>query len=288
LGRHGADSTVVLPYLAAAPKRPMNCGWPGCITPLTFGTVTELQNHLTDVHVENVLLHWPGPCKWPECRSKVYFNTRPLLATHVYNIHVDPLCCTQPGCRHKNPFGKKADLDRHVKSVHSNIKNYVCTTGFCNGYRPRFARRDKLKSHMRSRHGDFECSQNHCPRGRENGFSSEKLLRSHMSNPRTHGSYECSLGACAYGDASRFLLKYSNRGEILRNHLLEHHAVSYENINSVLRAMIRVKATTVTPEILPKGAKWEDCTECGKGKGRAMPVSNKIKNGDKLTQTFES
>jgi hypothetical protein len=177
----------------------LNCDWPSCKSVTTYATTRDLQNHQTDVHIADILKDWPGSCSWPGCRSNLFFKTSKRLESHVYNIHITPLCCTTKGCDHERPFERQADLERHVASRHSTERKYKCAYPRC-GHRVGFSRKDKLKQHERTFHGQFSCQLNHCIYG----FPSEELLRKHKTRWPDHDNYECGLGSCGSTSTSRF------------------------------------------------------------------------------------
>ncbi|PVH79865.1 hypothetical protein DL98DRAFT_375016, partial [Cadophora sp. DSE1049] len=120
-------------------------------------------------------------CKWPDCESKKgSFTTAPRLWDHIQNIHIEPLICPERDCSHKKAFGKHGDLDRHHKSKHSDGSlPFKCTRPSCPKPINGFARRDKLKEHLRNWHGAFECVFPGCRRGPGNGFKTQEQLDSH-------------------------------------------------------------------------------------------------------------
>ncbi|GFF52939.1 hypothetical protein IFM51744_07976 [Aspergillus udagawae] len=64
----------------------------------------------------------------------------------VRNAH---LVCKWEGCTYKKPFNRKADLSRHVESMHIAPRSYCCLAEGC--YRL-FSRKDKRDAHMLERH----------------------------------------------------------------------------------------------------------------------------------------
>lgn len=66
----------------------------------------------------------PYKCTEANCRSKALYKTLSQFRQHVRNIHQEPLLCTVLGCTHKRPFGKQADLNRHVMSKHETTISF--------------------------------------------------------------------------------------------------------------------------------------------------------------------
>lgn len=229
----------------------LTCDWPACKSNTTYGSLRVLQNHKTDVHVADVLKDWPGSCSWPGCKSKIFFKTSKRLESHVYNIHITPLCCTMRGCDHKRPFGRQADLERHVASRHTVTRNYKCPHPTCQ-HISTFARKDKLKHHEKTYHGQCPCKNNHCPYG----FVSTEMAERHGSGWVWHYFYECGLGSCGHTSSSRF-----NRCG-LKLHLIHDHLVSSEVIEQALKKMgYSYNGATLT--YFPDGfSDYQDCKGC--------------------------
>jgi len=233
------------------------CDWPGCLCVQTFTSQEELQDHKTNVHVKEVCETYPGRCIWPGCRSKAFFKKRHLLVGHVNNIHVNPLVCTRKGCDDKKPFGKKCDLDRHIKSHHS-AHQFRCTYDNCpaSSFLRDFPRKDKLKKHEREYHGEHCCQLTHCKRGPGNGFSSEDVLRKHMD--QGHSTFECAVGSCALTGESRFPVLYGLYNE-LNSHLEENHGILWIETHERIRTMMRGQ---VVDDVILEGLEWHDCEGC--------------------------
>jgi hypothetical protein len=127
-----------------------------------------------------------------------------------------------------------------------------------------FARRDKLKEHIRNWHGPFECLSSHCLRGTGNGFRTKERLLTHVRNKHEkdftcpfnhcdssntldaqtekvlkehfevfHGDYECSLSTCGRSHSSGFI-PYT-----LRKHLIKDHEISYSQAVVVVDALVK-------------------------------------------------
>lgn len=229
----------------------LNCDWPSCKSVTTYATTRDLQNHQTDVHIADILKDWPGSCSWPGCRSKIFFKTSKRLESHVYNIHITPLCCTTKGCDHERPFERQADLERHVASRHSTERKYKCAYPRCS-HRFGFSRKDKLKQHERTFHGQFLCQLNHCIYG----FPSEELLRKHKALWSCHNGYECGLGSCGRTSASRLPWWY------LTSHLEYDHLISSEAAQKAMGKM-KYSKDILTLTHFPDGfSDFQDCKGC--------------------------
>jgi len=228
--------------------RSLRCGWPSCKSLTVYGTIQELQNHQTDVHVADVFRSWPGSCSWPGCKSKIFFKTRARLESHVYNIHVTPLICTTVGCTHKRPFERTADLERHALSKHTAKRKYRCPQQKCDYA---FSRKDKFKLHERTCHGQFACQQNHCIYG----FHSEEKALKDGRRCSHHYIFECRLGSCEHTSVSRFM----RRG--LERHLEYDHLIPLEGIKHAMENI----SLSVTLKVahFPDGfSDFQDCKGC--------------------------
>jgi hypothetical protein len=65
--------------------------------------------------------------------------------------------CAEHGC-YRRSFGRQAELRRHYYGAHTKKLAYWCEVAWCDrsqaiGTRP-FPRKDKLRAHVRSMHGD--------------------------------------------------------------------------------------------------------------------------------------
>ncbi|CZR64468.1 uncharacterized protein PAC_14366 [Phialocephala subalpina] len=242
------------------------CSWPRCGSTDIFIGRNAIQEHLEKVHVATVQAAWPG-CKWPDCQSKKdSFTTGKRLEDHLQNIHIEPLICPEPGCPNKKPFGKPGDLERHRKSKHANgSMPYKCPHTSCPKPIQEFARKDKLREHLRNWHGNFECLNQGCHRGPGNGFRTEEQLLSHTRTahktlqagcPLTHcetsntaeaafavlldenfeaihGDYNCELGICGQTQSSEFT-PYT-----LKKHLIKDHDISSSEAVGLVDALIK-------------------------------------------------
>ncbi|TVY28369.1 hypothetical protein LHYA1_G004474 [Lachnellula hyalina] len=168
------------------------CDWPGCNLTRVFPDSNSHSQHISAVHVQDVLNNTSGSCTWPGC-TKPDLDTRKKLETHVTNIHIDPLRCTVTGCIRSEPFGRKGDLERHLASVHKHGRTWKCPHKGCKRHTNGFPRKDKLNEHSRvTGHGAIRCTYHHCHR---RYYLTEAELSSHINDQ--HGNYECAVGSCA-------------------------------------------------------------------------------------------
>ena len=61
--------------------------------------------------------------------------------------------CTQEGCKYMGTFKRKAELMRHVNSIHKSPHSYICPDKGCS--KP-FNRKDNLRQHVMRRHNSKE------------------------------------------------------------------------------------------------------------------------------------
>ena len=189
------------PYVAphnphSLPQALLSCDWPGCTSTEVFQNITFRSHHVSAIHIRDVLRNTSGSCTWPGCTT-VRLDTSKKLETHVTNIHVDPLRCTVRGCERTLPFGRKADLERHVASIHTRSATWKCPKKDCKRHIRGFPRKDKLSEHVRElNHGSFKCDYDHCRvRGkRDRRYLTEAQLLAHHETE--HGNFECSLFSC--------------------------------------------------------------------------------------------
>lgn len=159
----------------------------------------------------------PYKCTEANCRSKALYKTLSQFRQHVRNIHQEPLLCTVLGCTHKRPFGKQADLNRHVTSKHETTISFFCDDESCPAHIDGFKRKDKLLKHLREDHPQVQCTQTHC-----SATVADFQQQSHMEE--AHGPFECALGRCRSSPPSNF-----TRAQLER-HLKDHHKMSYDCI----------------------------------------------------------
>lgn len=248
------------------------CSWPRCGSTVVFRGRNAVQGHMEKVHIANVRAAWPG-CKWPDCESKKgSFTTGKRLEDHLQNIHIEPLICAESGCSHTKPFGKQGDLERHHKSRHADGSvPYKCPHNSCPKPINGFARKDKLREHLRNWHGNFECLNQGCHRGPGNGFRTEEQLLSHTRTAHKtaqvgcplphcetsntteaalgvlldehfeaiHGDYNCELGICGHTQSSEFV-PYT-----LKKHLIKDHDISPTEAVGLVDALVKAGECTL-------------------------------------------
>lgn len=239
-----ADRSTAL--LNDAPHHPWNCPWLGCSATCS---ADESKSHISN-HLNTISEEWSGAtaCEWPKCTSKALFKTAKLLANHTLNVHVEPLVCTVPSCSHKKPFGKKCDLLRHIRTIHTIGLTYKCRVHGCDANVTGFSRRDKMLQHMREMHTLLKCGYNHC--------SAEVLeaeTASHLQ--QSHGNLECAIGDCKNAHKSYF------RADSLLKHLRTSHSIPRAfTSNMLLNAQLSADKTVL--EHFGPGEGWKACKSC--------------------------
>ena len=191
-------------------------------------------------NLDSVLQAWTigGKCPWPHCTSRASFNTRALFRKHLTNVHKNPLLCSAANCPHKTPFGRPTDLRRHMQSVHSGERKYVCSIASCDARIKEFARKDHLNKHMRERHDSYFCPIYHCFHSTKGSFAKPEDLTEHLDN--YHGPYECAIRGCDGMPPSKF------SQDSLESHLKRDHGVEYYSASQIVRNTIYDQSLTVT------------------------------------------
>ena len=167
----------------------------------------------------------------PRCPSNAVFKTKASFNRHVRNVHTDPLRCDFPDCSYKKPFGRRTDRERHMQSVHSVERGFICSVASCDAQIKEFARKDHLVNHMREKHGGFFCPMTHCHRNTQNSFVMPEDLAKHVDD--THGLYECALRTCAKMPESRF------SRDSLGSHLRKHHSMTNCDSQLLIKAIVK-------------------------------------------------
>lgn len=162
---------------------------------------------------------------------------------HVRNVHTDPLRCDFPDCSYKKPFGRRTDRERHMQSVHSGERGFICSVASCDAQIKEFARKDHLVNHMREKHGSFFCPMTHCHRNTQNSFVMPGDLAKHMDE--THGLHECALRTCAKMPESRFS-RDSLGSQMLRNH---HSMLKYRSQRLIERIVLLRRYTCTDADL---------------------------------------
>jgi hypothetical protein len=84
-------------------------------------------------------------CHWIGCKAKpTEFLTTAHLHHHTLTYHLQR--CPWPSCNTRNAFRRRSDLNRHVESVHSGRRRFICNVPGC---KRAFARSDKLTAHKK-------------------------------------------------------------------------------------------------------------------------------------------
>jgi hypothetical protein len=231
----------------------------------------ELERHL-ESHAEDVIQNRvsDGGWTWSGCHSKAKFKLS-ALKLHLQNVHVRPLICVQPGCSFKRPFRNISDLQRHVRTKHSQTGVFRCPYKECRASTRTFKRKDKWLEHVEdAQHQlDIFCPVQHCwyeARG-GSGLQNPKEVVKHMFSE--HGGtsdkvrdFSCAIGGCEVGDPP-FLTK-----DQLMSHLRFHHYFG----NAMEQLLIDAVETTVGHQLqlahlvdlgLSPPATWsKSCTVC--------------------------
>lgn len=215
----GLDEPFVFhpPSLRSLTPRQFQCNWPRCVKVGSFGSVEEWKKHMKE-HARCVRNSWKPlePCCWYGCSSKARHKTSKLFEDHLNNIHINPLICTVEGCKHKKPFRGKADLQRHISSVHIEGLKSRCPFPRCMSEGKDFSRKDKLISHLREIHDTDPCPFSHCS-GELNPMTDSTAK--HIG--KLHGEFECALKSCR-----RSVSQFCERGFL--EHLELDHNMRWE------------------------------------------------------------
>jgi len=188
----------MLSHVSHLPQAPrpstFSCDWPGCTSSKVFPDQTSRSQHISDIHVRDVLQDTSGVCSWPGC-TKTKLDTNKKLELHVANIHLEPLLCSVKDCKRTEPFGRKGELDRHISSVHKRGRTWKCPLKSCERHTKGFPRKDKFDIHIRTmRHGTVTCHYSHCRFRDYTPLMSQAELSSHYD--KDHGDLECGIGSC--------------------------------------------------------------------------------------------
>lgn len=85
-------------------------------------------------------------CLWPGCKA----TQRNFLTSHDLDFHIQTYHmrqCPWPTCVIQRSFRRKSDLLRHMESVHSGVRRFICDVPCCY---TAYSRKDKLTAHKRS------------------------------------------------------------------------------------------------------------------------------------------
>lgn len=231
------------------PRR-YDCGWLGCAKADSLSNVEDWKLHMKE-HARTALDSWKPtePCCWQGCSSKARPKTAKMFEDHLNNIHINPLLCTFEGCRHRTPFRGKADLQRHINSVHVEGTKAKCPFLGCRSERRDFSRKDKLILHLREVHDTDPCPFAHCvvdldPRTDSTAKHIAKL----------HGEFECALGSC-----QEFVSSFCDNG--LLEHLQLDHKMQWETVLKARDMAKNIGNKTLRNEHI-MGAEVYNCSIC--------------------------
>lgn len=176
-------------------------------------------------------------CMQENCpgRVKTFYHLS-IFERHMQNYHINPLMCTEPGCTHRKPFGRKGDLNRHFSSVHKGERPFKCPVKGCRENTHGFTRRYKLQQHRAEKHHLFRCTLTHCSAKVQEGSEHEHLAKD-------HGEFECALGACQARGESQFKTSSLNAHLELEHGLWPKGLISF-SFGSIMKAW---GTTTVLP-----------------------------------------
>lgn len=184
-------------------SRRSNCTWAGCQQ--TADKHDELKAHLESHSLEARALWTSGSkCTWQGCKSKAVFKLVSQLKQHLTNIHSNPLLCNQPRCPYRKPFKNHHDLDRHTSTKHSVERKWECPYDTCSSDIRTFIRKDKWLKHIREvqHENDAFCPFYHCSLIADQsgkGFQSRKEIVKHFLDAhagKDDCAFECALGSC--------------------------------------------------------------------------------------------
>jgi hypothetical protein len=90
--------------------------------------------------------HPTNLCLWPGCRclQKEYLSIYDL-DFHIKTYHARQ--CPWPTCNTQRSFRRRSDLLRHMESVHSGARRFICDSPGCS---KSYSRSDKLTAHRRT------------------------------------------------------------------------------------------------------------------------------------------
>lgn len=238
-------------------SRELHCDWPQCLK-LEFTTTEEHKLH-RKFHAREVRNRWQpykpnNICTWHGCASQARLKTSKLFEDHISNIHINPLICTRDGCKHKTPFRGKADLQRHIDSIHDGAPKIKCPYPTCEILDEKsFCRKDKLIFHLRKVHTSDPCPYDHCASCMLPQIDTCEDTAKHIG--KTHGDYECALKSCL-GTRSQF----SEEGML--EHLQLNHNILWELVLKIGDIIKKVDGRVLRDEHLTGQFEFLDCTSC--------------------------
>lgn len=246
-------------HSASSISRELRCEWPQC-SKLEFSNAEEHKFH-TKVHAREVRNSWKpsgsnNKCTWHNCTSKARLKTSKLFEDHISNIHINPLICSRDGCTHKTPFRGKADLQRHIDSVHEIIAKIKCPYPECQiSDEKSFCRKDKLICHLRKAHASDPCPYNHCASSIALCIDACDDTARHIG--KMHGEYECALKSCL-GTRSQF----SEEGML--EHLQLNHNIRWEMVLKIRDVIKKIDGKVLKDDHLRGRFEVSNCTSCAK------------------------
>lgn len=176
-----------------------------------------------------------------------------MLEDHISNIHINPLLCTRNGCKHRTPFRGKADLQRHIDTVHGKAPKIRCPYRRCQSSEAKlYSRKDKLISHLRDVHDTDPCPHNHCVSSMFSSPDSCESTAKHIG--KMHGEYECALRSCS-GTRSQF------SEESFMAHLQLHHEIKWERVLKT-KDLAKRAGRVLREEHVVGQFEFSDCTSC--------------------------
>jgi hypothetical protein len=157
----------------------------------------------------------------------------------------------------RGPLGDRPTLSGMLHlSIRRNGSTSVLILGAGTG--GGFSRKDKLKQHERTYHGQFACQFSHCIYG----FLSDEKLREHQW---IHGKRECGLGSCGRTSTSCFTWW------TLINHLIDDHKISHEAATQATAKLNYRKGTLTSAHFPYELSDFQDCEGCIKKLKEAKP-----------------
>jgi hypothetical protein len=122
----------------------INAGDPAPV--ITDAVPPEWKTHQDSGPPPPLPMHLAHICLWPGCKSA----QRSFLTSHDLDFHIQTYHmrqCPWPTCVIQRSFRRKSDLLRHMESVHSGVRRFICDVPCCY---TAYSRKDKLTAHKRS------------------------------------------------------------------------------------------------------------------------------------------
>jgi hypothetical protein len=161
--------------------------------------------------------------------------SKPAVVTETT---VEKIKCTWPECRSNKSFGRKTELDRHMKKHTGSVK-LPCPVLYCSHRERRpFYRDDKFTDHLRQAHTEdemCECSVDGCTAPpmplillRLHTHNHHRDTSSGLTNPLSYGKPNCK---CELKKCKKWF------GDDLQDHLLRHPLEHRRSQSDVVRKM---------------------------------------------------